>query len=214
MIEYFIVFDKSKVFVSIWDDLCDKVDKTSITTFNDIHEHVWNHTIAACKDLLHKLYNKSFNYSDIKCFADEKNVYIYVTTLYKALQQCSVSFVSSLPDLKQYTSHAVRNVKAYLEFAKYSMQANSSTVRINAVQLCLKMKEMLRLKGNFSVVNDLNIQVCMYVNFNAYTYILKPSVHLLHTPGFLILFLSEKLVCVCVSALQAIKNYSYEMKAE
>ena len=163
MIEHFVVFDKSKIFESIWDDFCSKLDETSITTFSDIHEHVWNHTIIACKDLLHKLYNKSFTYSDIniKCFADVKNINTHVTALYNAMHQCYDSLVSLLPDPKQWISQAVKNITMYLDFARYSMQANSDTVQINAVQLCLKMKELLKLKGDFSIVNNLNIQVCI-----------------------------------------------------
>ena len=162
MIEYFIVFDKSKVFESIWDDFCDKVDKTSITTYTDIHEHVWNHTITACKGWLHKLCNKSFTYSDIdiKCFADMRNINTHVTTLYNAMHQCYNSLVSSLPDPKHWIPQAVMNITMFLDFARYSVQANSDTVQTNAVQLCLKMKELLRLKGDFSVVNNL-IQVCI-----------------------------------------------------
>ena len=163
MIEYFIVFDKSKIFESIWDNFCDKVDKTSITTFNDIHEHVWNHTITACAGLLYKLCNKSFTYSDIdiKCFADTRNVNTHVNTLYNVMHQCYNSHVSSLPDPKNWIPQAVTNITMFLDFARYSIQANSSTMQINAVQLCLKMKELLRLKGDFSVVNNL-IQVCTY----------------------------------------------------
>ena len=161
MIEFFIVFDKSKVFVSIWDDFCGKVDKTSITTFNDIHAHVWNPTITACASLLHKLYNKSFIYSDIdiKCFADARNINNHVTALYNTMHQCYNSLVSSLPYPKHWITQAVKNVTMYLDFARYSVQANSETVQINAVQLCLKMKELLRLKGDFSIVNTLNIPV-------------------------------------------------------
>ena len=158
MIEYFIVFDKSKLFESIWDDFCDKLDKTSVTTFGDIHEHVWNHTIIACKDLLHKLYNKSFTYSDvnIKCFDDVRNINTHLTALYHAMDQCYSSLVSSLPDPKHWIPHAVKNITMYLDFVK------CNTVQTNAVQLCLKMKELLKLKGDFSIVNNLNVQVRMY----------------------------------------------------
>ena len=76
MIEYFSMFDHSKLFESIWDDTCGRLDEASITTFDDIHEHVWNHTLAKCKELLHKFYNKSFIYSDIdiKCFAEMRSI--------------------------------------------------------------------------------------------------------------------------------------------
>ena len=156
MLEHFIVFEKSKIFQSIWSNFCDKVDEASIATFVDIYEHVWKYTIEACKNLLHKLYNKSFTYSDIECFADERSLYTHVDALYNAMRQCCIDFLSSLPD---YKSQAVKNVRLYLEFARCSVQANSNTVQINAVQLCLKMKKLLRLNGNFSVVDDVNIQV-------------------------------------------------------
>ena len=160
MMEYLVVFDNSKVFESIWDNTCSKLDEESITTFNDIHEHVWNHTIVTCKDLLYKLYNKSFTYTDInfKCFTNARNINIHVAALYNAMHQCyGDSLVSLLPDPKQWMPRAVKYITMYLDFAKYS----SDTVQINAVQLCLKMKDLLKLKGNFSVVNSLNIQVCI-----------------------------------------------------
>ena len=172
MIEYFIVFDKSKVFESVWDDLCDKLDKTSITSVTDVHKHVWNHTITACKDLLYKLCNKSFTYSDIsiKCFANTRNIGTHVTTLYNAMHQCYNSLVSSLPDPKHWIPQAVTNITMYLDFARYSVQGNSNAVQINAVQLCLKMKELLRLNGDFSIVNNLNIQVCVCCNMFQLSY--------------------------------------------
>ena len=168
MTEYFIVFDKSNLFESIWDEFCDKLDKTSIRTFYDIYEHVWNQTIACCKDLLYKLYTKSFTHSDIERFVKLRNISFHVTTLYSAMQQSNHALVS-LPDPKTWVTQAAKNVTMYLDFAKYFMQADSKTVQVNAIQLCLKLKELLRLKGNFSVVNNLHSQVCAYVlfyNFN------------------------------------------------
>lgn len=159
MIEHFIAFDKGKLFESIWDECCDKLDKTSVTTFNDIYEHVWNETITDCKDLLHKLYKKSFTHSDIERFTDLKDINFHVTVLYSAMYHCYHSLVSSLPDPKEWIPQAVKKITMYLDFTKYSMQANSKTEQVNAVQLCLKLKELLRLKGNFSVVNILSDQV-------------------------------------------------------
>ena len=163
MIEYFIVFDRSEIFISIWDDFCEKIDKASIITFDDIHEHVWKHTIAKCKELLHKLVNKSFTYSDIdiKCFGEAKKINSYVTNLYHAIRWCYPVLVSSLPDPKQWIPEAAKNITMYLDFARDSVQANNSTVQTHAVHLCLQMKDLLRLKGDFSVVNNLNTQVCI-----------------------------------------------------
>ena len=73
------------------------------------------------------------------------------------------SLISSLPDTKQWIPQAVKNITMYLEFARHFVQSNNSSVQFNAVQLCLKMKELLRLKGDFSIVDNLNIQVCIYV---------------------------------------------------
>ena len=165
MIEYFSMFDHSKLFESIWDDTCGRLDEASITTFDDIHEHVWNHTLAKCKELLHKFYNKSFTYSDIdiKCFAEMRSINNHITTLYNAMYHYNFSLISSFPDPKQWIPQAVKNITMYLEFARHFVQSNNSSVQFNAVQLCLKMKELLRLKGDFSIVDNLNIQVCIYV---------------------------------------------------
>lgn len=163
MIKHFLVFNKSKLFESVWNEICDKLDKTSIATFNNIYEHVWNQTIMGCKDLLHKLYNKSFTHLDIERFANVRNITVHLTVLYDVMLQCYYPLVSSLSDPKRWIPQAAQKITMYLDFTMYSMQANSNTVLLNAVQLCFKLKELLRLKGNFSVVDNLNSQVCMYV---------------------------------------------------
>ena len=165
MTKYFSMFNQSKIFESIWDDICGRLDETSITTFNDIHEHVWNHTLAQCKELLHKFYNKSFTYSDIdiKCFTETKSINSHITTLYNAMYHYNFSLISSFPDPKRWIPQAVKNIAMYLDFARHFMQSNSA-VQVNAVQLCLKMKGLLGLKGDFSIVDNLNVQVCIYMS--------------------------------------------------
>ena len=161
MVEYFIVFDNSELFESIWDRCCEKLDTTNITTFNDIYEHVWKLTITGCKDLLHKLYAKSFTYSDIdvKCLADARNISVHLTKLYSAMHRCYHSLISSLPDSKFWIPQAVSNIKIYQDFARCSEDANNNNEQISAVQLCMELKELLRLRGDFSIVKDLGNQV-------------------------------------------------------
>ena len=161
MIEHFIVFDNSELFESIWNGCCEKFDTTNVTTFSDIYEHVWKPTITGCKDLLHKLYNKSFTYSDIdvKCLSDVRNNNFHLTKLYSAMYQCYRSQISSLSDPKYWVPQAASSINMYREFARCSKDPNSNNAQISAVQLCMKLKELLRLKGNFSVVNDLSSQV-------------------------------------------------------
>ena len=161
MIKHFIEFDKSKLFEFIWNEFCVKVDKASIATFNDVYEHVWKGTIEGCKDLLEKLYKKSFNHSDIKCFNDFRDINMHVTTLYNIMGRCYHSHVSSLPNPRQWIPQAAQNVTLVLEYTRNSQQASSNTVQVNAVLLCLKLKELLKLNGDFSVVNNLNSQVCI-----------------------------------------------------
>ena len=161
MMEHFIAFDNSKLFESIWDEICGKLDEESINSFTDIYEHAWKPTIEGCKDLLYKLRNKTFAYPDIKCFTDRRNVNVQVTALYNAMHKCYPSEVSSLSDPKQWIPIAVKNINMYLDFTSYSMKANSNSIQVNGVELCLKLKKLLKLKGDFSVVNNLNNQVCV-----------------------------------------------------
>lgn len=146
MIEYFIVFDKSKLFVYIWDEYCGKLDKTNVT-FNDIYHKAWKPTIASCKDLLDKLCNESFTYSDIKCFNGMKAIQFHVTTLLKAMQKYDGSSIPSLPE-NQWISRAVENIPKHLDFV-------NSSVQVDAVKLCLHMKKLLSLQGDFSDMNYL-----------------------------------------------------------
>ena len=162
MLEHFVVFDKIKPFESIWNEICDKLDITNITTFIDIYEHVWKEAIKGCRDLLYRLYKKSFTYSDIEYFTDVSNSGNPITSLYNAMRHCYHSHISSLPDPKYWVTQTVKNMTKYLAFtAKHLMSINSNTIQINSMQRCLELKDLLRLKGNFSVVNTLNSQVCM-----------------------------------------------------
>ena len=161
MIKYFIEFDKSKLFESIWNEVCGQLDKTNITTFSDVYEHVWKETITGCKDLLNKLHKKSFTHPDIECFTDLRDIHLHITTLYGAMGRCYHSHVSSLPNPKQWIPQAAKNVTLYLDYTRYSKQVSSNAMQVNAVQLCLKLKALLKLKGNFSVLNNLNRQVCI-----------------------------------------------------
>ena len=163
MIKHFIEFDKSKLFESIWNEVCSKLDKTSITSLNDVHEQVWKETVAGSKELLNKLYKNSFTHSDIERFTDVRDINMHVTTLYSVMGHCYHSVVSSLPNPRQWIPQAVQNITMYLDFIRYSKQASSNTMQVNAVQLCFKLKELLKLKGNFSVLNNLNHQVCSYM---------------------------------------------------
>lgn len=159
MIEHFILFNDCQPFEFIWNGFSHKLNKASIT-FTDIYEEVWKPTIASCKDLLHNLCKKSFTFSDIECFVTNvKNIEFHVTTLYNAMYQCDFTFVSSLSNSKQWIPQAVKNIAMYLDFAKYAIQVKSNTVKVTAVEMCLNLKKLLRLKGDFSVVNNLDGQV-------------------------------------------------------
>jgi len=158
MIEHFIVFGnkyKSKLFELIWEEkesqFCDKQDLTGIT-FSDIHKQVWTPTMKSCKNLLHKLCDKSFTYSDIKNFAHVGNIEDHVIALYNAMHQCYPAFVSSLSEPQHWIPQAVKNITLYQDFA-------SNTDQVNVVKLCLKTKELLRVKGDFSVVYNLDSEV-------------------------------------------------------
>lgn len=173
MMEHFIVFNNSKLFEFIWDKFSDRLDKTGIT-FSDIYRNLWNPVITCCKDLLYKVYHKSFTYSDIEPFAaDVENVNIQLTALHDAMCQCYSSLVSSLPDSTKWLPQAVKNVTMYLDFAKCAMQANRNTTQVDLVQLCLKLKELLRLKGDFLAVNHLDDQVSICCKVNITTIVVQ-----------------------------------------
>ena len=154
MIEYFIVFGnqfKSQLFELIWQEkknqFCAEHDVTGIT-FKDVYAKVWTPTITSCKDLLHKLHDTSFTYSDIKNFAGITYINNEVIALYNAMHQCFYPLISSLQEPKHWVPQAVKNIKRYVAFA-------SHTEPVTVVQLCLNFKNILRLKGEFSAVNDL-----------------------------------------------------------
>lgn len=155
MIEHFILFDKSKLFELIWEEkrsqFCNKSNATEVT-FHIIQEQVWNPAIESCKKLLYKLYDKSFTYSDIKCLGNVGDINHHVVALYNIMHQCYTNSVSSLPESTEWVQQTVKSVKLYLDFA-------SSTKKVNGAMLCLKLKDLLRLKGDFSVVENLVIQV-------------------------------------------------------
>jgi len=167
MIEYFIVFGsdyQNQLFDLIWKEkesqFCIAVNASDIT-FNDIHQKVWKPTIKSCKDLLHKLSNKSFTYSDIKDFTCIRNINIHINALYNAMHKCYSSYVSSLPEPKYWVQQAVKYIALYLDFA-------NNTGQVNAAKLCLDLKAILKLKGDFSVVHNLESEVsscCKIIKF-------------------------------------------------
>lgn len=164
MMEHFTVFGEqysNQVFECIWENkrsqYCAKFDITGIT-FNDVYTQVWKPTISSCQDLLHKLHNKSFTFSDIKDFAHISNIVYHLSTLYKAIHQC---FSSSIPEAAHWVPQAEIDVKLYLEFSKIIEQLDfaNNVEQVNVAKLCLNFKALLRLKGDFSIVNDLDTHV-------------------------------------------------------
>ena len=181
MVEHFNVFGsqyKNQLFEVIWEkkinEFCAKLDNAAVN-FDAIYTQVWKPTISSCKELLHKLYNEMFIFSDIKDFAHISNIISHVANLYNAMATCYSSSVSLLPEPIHWVSQAEENVKLYLQFTKNIDQLDfaSDNNHLNVAKLCLNLKELLKLKGDFSVVYNLNslvrkliftLFVCMYIH--------------------------------------------------
>ena len=169
MMEHFTVFGEqynSQVFECIWENkrsqYCAKFDTTSIT-FNDIYIQVMKPTLSNCLDLLHKLHNTSFTFSDIKDFAHISNIADHLSTLYEAMNQC---YSFSLPEPAHWVPQTEKDVKLYLEFFKITEQLDfaNDVEQVNVAKLCLNLKVLLRVNGDFSIVNDLDAHVSSIYN--------------------------------------------------
>ena len=166
MFEYFLIFGKkckNDFFDLMWQEHCRKfydsvADKKNIS-FCDIYEQVWKPTIVNCQALLVGLYKRSITVSDVKHLSEQKDIDKHLTPLCAAMHQCYPETKSVFPESEKWVSGVSKDINQLLGAFTYLEKLNE------ALNYCLNLKERLHLKGDFSVLKDLDEKVCSSVCF-------------------------------------------------
>ena len=160
MLENFVVFGKehhSKWFDSQWEQQVNS--SAPEISFDCIYENVWKPVISNCLSFLNRMYKKSLPLSDIKTLATQ-NLYSQLKPLCCAMQKCyKAEIFFSGP--YEWIRQVIKHIEVYQKIV------NNSRHIINALNFCLKLRESLQLKGDFSditvVWKCVSTHNCIYV---------------------------------------------------
>ena len=160
MLNNFIVFGKihrSKWFDSQWEQQvnCFALKDADIT-FDCICENVWRPVISNCLSFLNRMCTKSLPLSNIKMLTTQ-NLYTQLEPLCLAMQKCYKTEVA-FHEPYQWIREVIKHIEVYQKFVK-------NPEHISALKFCLKLKEFLQLKGDFS---DITV-IWKYVSIRTYT---------------------------------------------
>ena len=144
MLENFIVFgkeDHSKWFDLQWKQQVDCLALGDNITFDYIYRNVWKPAISNCLSFLNRMYTKSLPLCDIKTLPTQ-NLYSQLEPLCSAMEKCYKTEISFHKPY-QWIREAIRHINVYQKFV-------DNSEHISALNFCLKLKESLQLKGDFS----------------------------------------------------------------
>ena len=162
MLNNFIIFGKkyhSKWFDSRWEEQVNCFAPTDADkTFDCIYENVWRPTISNCLSFLNRMCTKSLPLSDIKTLATQY-LYIQLEPLCLAMQKCYKTEVS-FHQPNQWIREVIKHIEIYQNFV-------NNPEHISALKFCLKLKESLQLKGDFSDI----LVIWKYVSICTYTFL-------------------------------------------
>ena len=118
--------------------------------FSEVHEKVWKPTISNCQVLLCKIHDKSVTFAELSVYGHLQDLDSHLQALCSGMCKCYPSS-NSLPLPGEWIRQAVNHFMSFQRF--------SNSIKKNGIAYCLLLKESLKLKGEFSVVEDLNKQV-------------------------------------------------------
>ena len=148
MLDNFLVFGKNyrtKWFNFQWEKQKSKLSKDNNITYTYIYENVWKPTISSCVSLLNGLFAKSLSLNDIKELSIQ-NLTTQLEHLCSAVHNCyprKLSFSEPFNWIKGVAKHIVICQKFI-----------NNPEHVDAIIFCLKLKESLQLKGDFSDITN------------------------------------------------------------
>jgi len=139
--------DKGEIFLA-------SVADSKLISFDDIYKQVWKPTIACCESLLYGLYQRSIPLSDVKQFCSIKNTRENLLALCDAMCQCYPDSTLTFPVSHEWISKVVIDISS-------ALQISDKVTKIDTVYF-FTLKDRLKLQGDFSVLQEIDYQVCMH----------------------------------------------------
>ena len=164
MLDNFIVFGKeyhSKLFDFHWEQQKTRLSRNDDITYSHIYENVWKPTVSSCLLFLNGLYTKSLLLSDIKELSIQ-NLSRQLEILCSAMHKCYPTKLSFCEPFNWITG-VVKHIKVCQKFI-------GNPDHLNAIKFCLKLKESLQLKGDFSDIANLwkcvsSLYICIHIQY-------------------------------------------------
>ena len=124
-------------------------------SFDSVFNKVWMPTIAKCQSLLCELKNKTITLNECEVLYSKGNFLLQLSALGNAMHQCYPDCKKSVPPSDQWASQTVHHIALYLDEI-----VNNSSKCTEAAGVILKVKESLKLEGDFQIIEDLAKNVC------------------------------------------------------
>ena len=141
------------IFSAIWQKKVNELADCSTLTIEDINYKLWKPAIGECNKLLTALQQRTIKLSEVdnhfSQYQSHMDIAVYnLTRLCKALREIRKCVYN-----ENKIKEAVSIMQQYWSLCKYS----------SAAKTCLQLKEQLELQGDFGVVKDLALQVCIFL---------------------------------------------------
>lgn len=150
MLDYFIFFGKehhTKLFDLQWKQHKSNLSGDGDITFSCIYEKVWKPTISSCLSLLNGIFTKSLLLTDISKKLNIQTLGSQLEILCTAMHKCYPKELS-FSEPYSWIAERVNHIEVYMNFVKKSEN-------VSALKYCLKLRELLQLKGDFLDITKL-----------------------------------------------------------
>ena len=147
--------NRNDLFESCWRAQCKRY--SNLSTFKDVHELVCMRVLDECKEILCSLERKTMTLENVdKYFRkfQETDLENNLTKLCQGIRRCFPD-IELLP-AKQWVPSVVVHIQEYKRINNY----------MNAATIVLKLKESMKLIGDFTVIDTLAQQVVCIVNLS------------------------------------------------
>ena len=163
--------DVNKIFEYYWDQQKSNLIKDEGVSFDSIYCMVWKKTIEQCQQLLINIKDKSSTLAEVetlsqlfinenKTAASENtkqcqkyNLSLQLIALCEGMHQCYPNSKKLFPSPHEWIPECVDYIALYLEIVDDSKSTEAANV-------ILKVKESLKLKGDFGIIKNLANCVC------------------------------------------------------
>jgi len=135
---------------SVFDFEWKQNSTVSINSWADVYDKIWKPTIDRCKKILTEICDKSYkldNFLKFKATGD------HLEKLCLAMMECGY-WSDSQPDFNKWITEVKAHITVFLKVF--------SNLQSNGIEYCMKLKEQLELKGDFSSLDVLHKFVSLF----------------------------------------------------